>query len=76
MNYKFLERHKKTSFARDNEKNPVNTAQKKASKTSTKQDEEATTEEMPESIVLYTERIKKWPIVPDQPFQTKVLSNW
>ena len=47
-----------------------------ASKTSTKQDEEATTEEMPESIVLYTERIKKWPIVPDQPFQTKVLSNW
>ena len=43
-----------------------------ASKTSTKQDEEATTEEMPESIVLYTERI----IVPDQPFQTKVLSNW
>ena len=21
-------------------------------------------------------RIKKWPIVPDQLFQTKVLSNW
>ena len=57
LNYKFLERHKKTSFARDNlkAKNPVNTAQKMASKSSTKQDGEATTEEVPRSIVTYTE---------------------
>ena len=57
LNYKFLERHKTTSFARDNEKakNPVNTAQKMASKSSTKQHGEATTEEAPGSIVTYTE---------------------
>ena len=34
---------------------PVNTAQKMASKSSTKQDEEATTEEVPGSIAIYTE---------------------
>ena len=57
LNYKFLERHKTTSFARDNEKakNPVNTAQKMASKRSTKQHGEATTEKAPGSIVTYTE---------------------
>ena len=33
----------------------MNTAQKMASKSSTKQDREATTEEVPKSIVLYTE---------------------
>ena len=39
----------KTSFAHDTRKqeNPVNTAQKMASKSSTKQDGEATTEEVP-----------------------------
>ena len=58
LNYKFLERHKKASFARDNEKakkKTVNTAQKMARKSSTKQDGEATTEEVPGSIVTYTE---------------------
>ena len=33
----------------------MNTAQKMASKSSTKQDKEATTEEVPGSIVIYTE---------------------
>ena len=33
----------------------MNTAQKMASKSSTKQDEEATTEEVPGSIAIYTE---------------------
>ena len=33
----------------------MNTAQKMASKSSTKQDREATTEEVPRSIVIYTE---------------------
>ena len=37
------------------QENPVNTAQKMASKSSTKQDGEATTEEVPGSIVTYTE---------------------
>ena len=37
------------------QKNPVNTAQKMASKSSTKQHGEATTEEAPGSIVTYTE---------------------
>ena len=37
------------------QKNPVNTAQKMASKSSTKQDGEVTTEEVPGSIVTYTE---------------------
>ena len=36
--------------------NPVNTAQKIASESSTKQDEEATTEKVPRSIVIYTEK--------------------
>ena len=45
MNYKFLERHKKPlSFA----------TTRMASKSSTKQDEEVTTEEVPGSIVIYT----------------------
>ena len=35
--------------------NPVNTAQEMASRSSTKQDEEATTKEVPGSIVIYTE---------------------
>ena len=34
----------------------MNTAQKMASKSSTKQDEEATTEEVPGSIAIYTEK--------------------
>ena len=34
----------------------MDTAQKMASKSSTKQDEEATTEEVPESIAIYTEK--------------------
>ena len=57
MNYKFLERHERPispSTTRKRE-NPVNTAQKMASKSSTKQDEEATTEEVPGSIAIYTE---------------------
>ena len=36
--------------------NPLNTAQKMASESSTKQDEEATTEEVPGSIAIYTEK--------------------
>ena len=57
LNYKFLERNKKPlSLATTRKhKNPVNMAQKMASKTSTKQDREATTEEVPGSIVTYTE---------------------
>ena len=57
LNYKFLERHKKPlSLATTRkQKNPVNTAQKMASKSSTKQDGEATTKEVPGSIVTYTE---------------------
>ena len=56
LNYKFLERHKKPlSLATTRkQKNPVNTAQKMASKGSTKQDREAITE-VPGSIVTYTE---------------------
>ena len=57
LNYKFLERHKNPlSLATTRkQKNPVNTAQKMASKSSTKQDGEATTEEVPGSIVTYAE---------------------
>ena len=57
MNYKLLERHKKPlSLATTRKReNPLNTAQKMASKSSTEQDEEATTEEVPWSIVTYTE---------------------
>ena len=36
--------------------NPLKTAQKMASEISTKQDEEATTEEVPGSIAIYTEK--------------------
>ena len=36
--------------------NPLNMAQKMASESSTKQDEEATTEEVPGSIAIYTEK--------------------
>ena len=36
--------------------NTLNTAQKMASESSTKQDEEATTEEVPGSIAIYTEK--------------------
>ena len=38
------------------QENPLNTAQKIASESSTKQDEEATTEEVPGSIAIYTEK--------------------
>ena len=48
MNYKFLERHKI-------DKNPVNTAQKMASESSTTQDNVATMEEVLGSIVIYKE---------------------
>ena len=36
--------------------NPLNTAQKMARESSTKQDEEVTTEEVPRSIAIYTEK--------------------
>ena len=36
--------------------NPLNTAQKMANESLTKQDEEATTEEVPGSIAIYTEK--------------------
>ena len=57
MNYKFLERHKKPlSLAKTRKReNPVNAAHKMASKSSTKQDEEATTEEVTGPIVIYIE---------------------
>ena len=44
LNYKFLERHKKplSLVTTRKQENPVNTAQKMASKSSTKQDGEAT----------------------------------
>ena len=44
LNCKFLERHKKliSLVTTRKQENPVNTAQKMASKSSTKQDEEAT----------------------------------
>ena len=57
LNYKFLERHNKPLLLATTRKqeNPANTAQKMANKSSTKQDGEATTEEVPGSIVTYTE---------------------
>ena len=57
LNYKFLERHKKPLLLATmrKQKNPVNTVQKMASKRSTKQNGEATTEEVPGSIATYTE---------------------
>ena len=57
LNYKLLERHKKPLSLATTRKqeNPVNTVQKMASKSSTKQDGEATTGEVPGTIVTYTE---------------------
>ena len=58
MNCKFLERHteKPLSLAATRKReNPVNAALKMVSKSSTKQVEEATTEEAPGSIVICTE---------------------
>ena len=59
LNYKFLERHKKPlSLATTRkQKNPVNTTQKMASQSSTKQNREATTEEVLGSIVTYTKEV-------------------
>ena len=53
LNYKFLERHEKPLSLATTRKqeNPVNTAQKMAIQSSTKQNGEATTEEVPGSIV-------------------------
>ncbi|RMX43654.1 hypothetical protein pdam_00016947 [Pocillopora damicornis] len=54
IKFKFLERHKKPlSLARTRKRE--NPAQKMASKSATKQDEEGTTEEVPGSIVIYIE---------------------
>ena len=52
-------RHKKPPSLATTRKreNPVNTAQKMVSKSSTKKVEELTTEEVPGSIVIYTEEI-------------------
>ena len=56
LNYKFSKRHKKPlSLATRKQENLVNTAQKMASQSSTKQNGESTTEEVPGSIVTYTE---------------------
>ena len=57
LNYKFLERHKKplSLATTTKQKNPVNMAQKMASKSSTKQGREVKTEEVPGSIVTYME---------------------
>ena len=57
LNYKFLERRKKplSLATKRKQENPVNTAEKVASKSSTKQDGEATTGEVPGLIVTYTE---------------------
>ena len=57
LNYKFSKRHKKPLSLASTRKqeNLVNTAQKMASQSSTKQNGEATTEEVPGSIVPYTE---------------------
>ena len=60
MNCKFLERHteKPLSLAATRKReNPVNTALKMVSKSSTKQVEEATTEEAQGSIVICTEEV-------------------
>ena len=55
--HKFLERHKKPLSLATTRKqeNPVDTAQKMTSQSSIKQNGEATTEEVPWSIVTYTE---------------------
>ena len=56
VNYKFSKRHKKPFSVATTRKqeNLVNTAQKMASQSSTKQNGEAITEEEPGSIVTYT----------------------
>ena len=53
LNYKFLERHKRPLWLATtrNQENPVNAVQKMARQSSTKQNGEATTEEVPGSIV-------------------------
>ena len=58
MNYKFLERHEKPLPLATMRKqgNPVTTAQKMTSKSSTEQDEEAKTKEAPRSNVMYIYR--------------------
>ena len=55
-NYKFLERHKNplSLETKRKQEKPFNTAQKMASKSSTKQDGEPTTGEVPGSIVKIT----------------------
>ena len=57
LNYKFLEGHEKPLSLATTRKqeNPVNTAQKMARQSSTKQNGEGTMEEVPGSIVTYTE---------------------
>ena len=57
LTYKFAKRHKKplSLTTTIKQENLVNTAQKMASQSSTKQNREATTEEAPGSIVTYTE---------------------
>ena len=57
INYKFLDEHKNPiAFATTRKReNPLSTAQKMASKSSTKQDEEAANEEVSGSIATYTE---------------------
>ena len=57
LNYKFLEGHEKPLSLATTRKqeNPVNMAQKMARQISTKQNGEGTTEEVPGSIVTYTE---------------------
>ena len=57
LNYKFSKRHKKPLSLATTRKqeNLVNTTQKMASQSSTKQNGEATTEEVLGSIVTYTE---------------------
>ena len=57
LNYKFSKRHKKplSLATTTKQENLVNTAQKIASQSSTEQNGEATTEEVPGSIVTYTE---------------------
>ena len=56
-NYKLLERHKNplSLATKRKQENPFNTAQKMESKSSTRQDGEPTTGEVPGSIVKYTE---------------------
>ena len=57
LNYKFSKGHKKplSLATMRKQENPENTAQKMASQSSTKQNGEETTEEVPGSIATYTE---------------------